>query len=100
MGASDRTPGNLRPAAVPGWEAPFEEMAPSGVALRCGDLAAQRRRHAGARAAGQPRGGAQPVRDRGSRMADGWGVRAPAAVAVVHARLGPEPGAALPAFRG
>src|SRR5215217_3590474 len=35
-------------------------MAPSGVALRCGDLAAQRRRYAGAWAAGQPRGVRNP----------------------------------------
>src|SRR5215218_6022990 len=35
-------------------------MAPSGVALRCGDLAAQPRCHAGAWAAGQPRGVGNP----------------------------------------
>src|ERR671916_2565839 len=74
-------------------------MAPSGVAIRGGDLAAQSRRHAGARAAGEPRGGAQTVRDRGGRLAGDRGVRAAAAAAVVHARLGPEPGAALPTFR-
>ena len=47
----------------------------------------------------QPRGGAQTVRDRGGRMAGNRVVRGTAAAAGVHARLGPEPGAALPAFR-
>ncbi len=44
-------------------------------------------------------GGGQPLRDRRGRLADGRGVRAPAAAAIVHAGLGPEPGAPLPAFR-
>jgi hypothetical protein len=55
--------------------------------------------HASAGAVGEPRGGAQPLRDRGGSLADGRSVRRSPAAALVHARFCPEPGAALPAFR-
>src|SRR5215204_5673188 len=45
-------------------------------------------------------GGAQPLRAGRTAVADERGVCVPPAVAALHARLGPEPGVALPAFQG
>src|SRR5215208_2491902 len=100
MGAHRGACGYLPYPAVPRREAPFEEVASCGLALRSGDRVAQHQWVLCPRTVAEPWGGTQPVRARGAPMAAGCGLSHSPAAAPVHARLRSKPGDALPAFRG
>src|SRR5215208_5514164 len=100
MGAHRGACGYLPASAVPRREAPFEEVASSGLALRSGDRVAQHHWDLCPRTVAEPWGGKQPVRAQRAPLDSVCGVCCSPAVTSVHARLGSKPGDALPAFRG
>src|SRR5215218_1674846 len=100
MGARRGARWDLSAPAVPQWEAPFKEVAPSGVALWGGDLGAKRRHPPRSRAFGGSRRSAQPLRARGAPLDRRINFSCYSADACVHPRFGGEPDLALPAFWG
>src|SRR5215212_1189024 len=100
MGTPSGSTRHLPHPALPGRETPFEEVAPSGLALRGGDGVGQLGNHLRPRAFGRSSGGAQPLRAGGSPLGGNFRDNRSPPAPLVHARLGFEPGDALPAFWG
>src|SRR5215210_2611616 len=101
MGTPCRAAGDLPYPALPRRQAPFKEVASSGLALWGGDGVGELKNHLLSRASGGPSWGAQPLRTGGSPPlgVDCRYSHSPAAP-LMHDRLGFEPGVALPPFWG